>query len=386
MRRARGEVAAVGLILVLALVLRLVTRTSALPVDVNADEFAWAWDGQSLIVQHSPSSWSYLVHPTLCPCIADPVNGHLFPLEHPWLDEPPLFGLLVGGVAVTAGETAPAQVRPATIRVVPDVLSVITLLLGFVLARRLLGRAVAFAFALAFAFTPTMIAAGSLVEAEWLIAPTLLGALLLSGMRSRRACVGMLALCLLAPLTKETGVVVALSVAAVLVTERRWRLAAASVAAAAAGLLLFIGWAWLLDWTQFATVIHAQSVRHTSVGGSLVAFLLDLRAGYGNRLPFNDPVWFLGLAGVLVALIAMAWGRRWGALRVVVIPVLATSALMAFTEPATGIYNGWYRLAIYPLVYIAAAWLVVTGARAANHRMHTPRQVAGSRAASTKAE
>ena len=386
MRRIHTEGAAVGVILVLALLVRLLTRTAALPVDVNADEYAWAWDGQSLIIDHSPSSWSYLVHPTQCPCIADPVNGHLFPLEHPWLDEPPLFALVVGGVAVAAGETTPARVTPDVIRVVPDVLSVLTLLLGYLLARRLLGRVVAFGFALSFAFSPTMILAGSLVEAEWMLAPMLLAALLLTGVRTRRASVGLLALCLLAPLAKETGVLVALSVAAVLLTERRWRLAGAALGAAGAGLLLFVGWAFVLDWSQLVAVIHAQSLRHTSAPGSLAAFLFDLRGGYGGRLRFNDPVWFLGLAAVLVAVTVMARHRRSGALSVVALPVLATSALMALTSPATGIYNGWYRLAIYPLVYIAAAWLLVAGARWSGSRMGALRQRgSGSSAASTKA-
>jgi len=63
---------------------------------------AWAWLGQSLWLYHLPASW-FLPSEHLPVTRWRPRRG--FPAwVSPWLDHPPLFGLLVGGTALLAGE------------------------------------------------------------------------------------------------------------------------------------------------------------------------------------------------------------------------------------------------------------------------------------------
>ncbi len=86
---------------------------------------------------------------------------------------------------------------------------------------------------------------------------------------------------------------------------------------------------------------------------------MSLASGYGNRVPFRDPVWYAGLLGVAVALGVCVARRRWRE-AVFVAPVLVMTVLMLVVNPGLVTqWNGWYRLAIYPLVYVGAAWLVV---------------------------
>jgi hypothetical protein len=189
----------VAVLLLVGLALRLDGYTSFPRFGANEDEVAWAWLGQSLWLHHWPASWSYL--PEHLPVtVMQTSQGVLLPWVSPWLDHPPLFGLLVGGVALLGGERTPTEVGPAAIRLVPILLSMVTAWLLYLLAARHLGRATALVALAVFCLSPWMIDASRLVEAEWLLAPMLLGVLVLASHRGRLPTATLLALCVLAPL------------------------------------------------------------------------------------------------------------------------------------------------------------------------------------------
>lgn len=354
----RAEPWVVGGLIVAALVVRLLTYQS-LPHNINNDEFEWGWAGQSLLLQGHPSSWSYLDgYPPGGGVMANPVTHALLPWQPRWVDHPPLFAALVGVFAVAAGETTPSAVSLAVIRLVPVLCSVACVGLLYLLVRRHLGWAVAAVAATLLAFTPVAVTASALVEAEWLLAVLLLAALLLVGRRDRLGVVCLVAACLLAPLVKETGIVVAASAGLLLLLTRRWRMALLVGAAGVVGMSLIVAWGAIVDWPAFVATTQAQFARHATPGSPL-AFLMSLASGYGNRVPFRDPVWYAGLLGVVAALVLCVARRRWRE-AVFIAPVVAMSLLMLVAAPGKVTqWNGWYRLAIYPLVYVGAAWLLV---------------------------
>ena len=347
-----------GALVMAALVVRLLTYQS-LPHNINNDEFEWGWAGQSLLLHGHPSSWSYLDgYPRGGGVMANPVTHALLPWQPRWVDHPPLFAALVGVFALLAGETTPSSVSLSVIRLVPVLCSVACVLLLYLLVRRHLGRPVALVAAALLAFTPVAITASALVEAEWLLAVFLLAALLLIGRRGRLGVGALLALCLLAPLVKETGILVPASACLLLLFTHRWRLAVAVAAAGAAGAGLIVAWGAVVDWPVFLATMQAQLARHATPS-SPFAFLMSLSSGYGNRVPFRDPVWYAGLLGLVAAGVVCIARRR---LReaVFIVPVVAMSLLMLAVSPGLVTqWNGWYRLAIYPLVYVGAAWLVI---------------------------
>ncbi len=352
-----------GALIAGALVARMLTY-QALPHNINNDEFEWSWAGQSLLLHGHPSSWSYLAGYPPSGVMANPVTHSLLPWQPRWVDHPPLFAALVGVFALLAGETSPGSVSLSVIRLVPVLCSVACVGLLYILVRRHLGRPVAFVAAALLAFTPVAITASALVEGEWLLAVFLLGALLLIDRHDRLGIGCLVAVCMFAPLVKETGILVAGSVVFVLLFARRWQLALAVGGAGAVGLGLVVAWGAVVDWPAYVATTQAQFARHATPSHPL-AFLMSLAAGYGNRVPFRDPVWYAGLLGVVAALVVAAARRRRHEL-VFIAPVVAMSLLMLVVAPGKVTqWNGWYRLAIYPLVYVGAAWLLVQVARLA---------------------
>ncbi|MGA3184503.1 MAG: glycosyltransferase family 39 protein [Candidatus Dormibacteria bacterium] len=342
-----------GVLLIAGLALRLHGYVSYPRFGANEDEVAWAWLGQSLWLYHWPASWSYL--PEHLPVTAVATSqGVYLPWVSPWLDHPPLFGLLVGGVALLAGEHTPAEVGPSAIRLVPILLSILSGWLLYVLAVRHVGRATALVGLAVFCLSPWMISASRLVESEWLLAPMLLGVLVLASHRGRLPTALLLVLCVLAPLVKVPGIIVGAAGAVALLTERRWVVAPLALLGAPIGIGLFAAYGAAVDWHQFLLVWQAQAARHTTlVAGRLFLFSSD--AGLWNFVPVDDPFWTVGMVGLALMLLRRPLGTE----SRIPLAFSGYALLMALTAGTEGAqYYDWYRFTVDPLVCIGVGDLV----------------------------
>jgi 4-amino-4-deoxy-L-arabinose transferase-like glycosyltransferase len=350
----------VALILALGLFLRLHDYTQAPKLADNQDELAWTWAGLSLLEDHSPTSWSYLLAYPHVFAIPEPDNGQLLPGVHPWLDHPPLFAVLMGGYAWLAGERQFQDVSDAVIRLPVIALSLLTLLLTYILGRRLLGPAPALVGAALFALAPATVLDSREVESEAVLAPLLLLALLilhrLLRSESRRfEPLLLMLICVLAPLFKVPGASFGVIVGVVLAMHGRWRLAGLAVTMSCLGLLLYAWYGILVDWQRFLAVIEFQASRHS---GLLGAYEFISAPSFTDRISLHDGWWLLGW----LALAAVAYQRRGRRADLLLAwPVVAyAGALMLLADPSATHRFGWYRFAVYPLVYLAAADLVIT--------------------------
>lgn len=349
------------LILALALVLRLHDYTSAPKPSDNVDELAWAWAGISLIQDHSPTSWSYLPAYGSTFTLREPDNGRLLPGVHHWLDHPPLFALLIGGFAWVVGERQYEQVSDFAIRLPVIALSLVTLLLCFLLGRRVLGAAPALLASTLFAVAPGAVLGSRLVESEALLAPMLLLALLLlhrilAQEGGRGPVVLLLLLCALAPLVKVPGASFGPIVAVALASRGNWRLAGQAVAMSCLGLLAYASYGLAVDWRQFLAVVEAQSTRHS---GLLSGYqFISSASGFSDSAQLHDGWWLLGWLALAVSAIS----RRARRADLLLAWPLAGFALtmMLVADPSLINRYGWYRFAVYPLAYLLAANLVVT--------------------------
>ncbi len=343
----------VVILLVAGLLLRLNGYTHYPAFGANEDELEWAWLGQSLWLTHVPAAWSYLQE-QLPVTAMETSQGVYLPYVHPFLDNPPLFGLVVGGVALLAGERTPTEVGPDAIRLVPILLTVLSGWLLYLLAARHLGRATALVALAAFSLSPWMIPAGRLVESDWMLAAMLLAVLVLASHRGRLATATLLALCVLAPLVKVPGVIVGGAAAVALLTERRWEMAPLALLGAPIGIGLFAGYGALVDWHQFVLVWQVQAARHTgAVAG--VQFLLSVDSGLWNFVPLNDPFWYIGMVGLAAMLLRspLATSAR------IPLAFAGFALLMTVTASTEGAqYYGWYRFTVDPLCYIGFGYLV----------------------------
>jgi 4-amino-4-deoxy-L-arabinose transferase-like glycosyltransferase len=348
--------AVLAVILALGLLLRVNQYTAAPKLRENVDELAWTWAGLSLIEEHSPTSWSYLpAYPETFP-LREPDTGRVLPGVHHWLDHPPVFALLVGGTAWLAGERQFEDVTAGVIRLPVIALSMLTLLLAFLLGRRLLGPLPALLGAALFAVAPGAVLGSRQVESEALLAPLLLLSLLLLHRLLREEARGfewplLLFLCFLAPTVKVPGAAFGVIVAVVLVAHRRGVEAAMAAGAGVLGLAAYATYGLGVDAERFLAVVQAQAARHS---GLLSGFeFIASPAGFGDSVQLHDGWWLLGWLGL--ALAATLRGPRRADL-FLAWPVAAYAlAMMLLADPANASRYGWYRFAIYPLVYLSAA-------------------------------
>jgi len=344
---------AAAALLLAGLFLRLHGYTDYPRFGANEDEVAWGWLGQSLWLHHGPASWSYLPEDLPVTAVATS-QGVYLPWVSPFLDQPPLFGLLVGGVAVLAGERTPSQVGPDAIRLVPIVLSMVSAWLLYLLAARHLGRATALVALGVFCLSPWMIGASHLVESDWLVAAMLLGVLVLASHRGRLPSTALLLLCVLAPLVKVPGVIVGAAGAVALLTERRWAMAGLALLGAPVGIGLFAAYGAAVDWHQFVLVWQVQAARHTGPrAGQLFLFSGD--PGLWNFVPLGDPFWTVGMVGLAV----MFLRRPLGPEARIPLAFAGYALLMTLTAGTEGAqYYDWYRFTVDPLCAIGVGDLV----------------------------
>jgi hypothetical protein len=351
-----AEAALLGLVALVALVLRLHDDTAVPTLDDNQDPVQFAWAGMTLITRGVPYSWEVFTHSYKYDFVLH-LNGSQYSITHPWLSHPPLFPLLVGGSAYLQGARDFQDVTPAMIWPVAICLSVLSLVLGYALGRRVVGTPAALLGAAFLAVSPGAVLLGRAVETEALLAPLLLGALLLihggvSEGFTRRRVAGLLAICAVMPLVKVTGIVVAGALAAILVTRGAWRLSIATVASAVLGLGLYAAYGAFYDWTLFIAVISEwrDVFRHGVMAG--LEFITD-SAGIGRG--FRDGWFHLGWLGIAYLAIRRPQGP--GAMLLAWPCVVYAAGIALLGEVAVQGRYGWYRLVLYPVLYIAGGLL-----------------------------
>ncbi|MBI5621073.1 glycosyltransferase family 39 protein [Candidatus Gottesmanbacteria bacterium] len=201
-------------LLLLAAVLRLHNYAVYPQRGATSDEYAFAFQGISLLTQGVPVAWSAiplyknLTHLT--------IDGLYFPIVKPYLDHPPLFGLLVGAWATALGERTFEAVSLGVIRLVPIMLAIISSLLLYLWGKRVYGAGAAM-WSLAMYATGTLFVVNSrIVVAESLLTVFFLLALIIVSVLPKKPRIWQFlvlgVVCALALLTKVLGVVVFLSV------------------------------------------------------------------------------------------------------------------------------------------------------------------------------
>jgi len=343
----RQPIAAVIAVAVVLVAAYLRSRGYADHPPLNADEYDWAWTGLTLLQQHVPTGWTGLWDAYGQWQVFE-WEGNQYAMVTPYVDHPPLFSLLVGGVAWIAGERVQTDVSLNVIRLVPVALSLLVLILAYRLAQATVGTWTARIAISLLVFSPAAITLSHLTESEALLTVWFITALLAVNHlqkypTDRYAVAFLLISCASAPLTKVPGVAVGFAAAVVLLSSKQPWLAAMAATAAFTGLSLFVVYGALLDLHIFIQVMAAHSDRHSgfSAGYEL------LRGGLDD--------WFWGLGIVGLGILA-ARGR--GA-QLVAWPVLAYAVVITLTASTdfAGRYD-WYRIPIYPLVYVGAGFLI----------------------------
>lgn len=364
-------------VVALGLFLRAHDVTRAPLLTDNADELQFTWAGLNLIQTGDAYTWSY--YPAYPEVTSFSAFGATYPMVHHWLDHPPLFSLVMGLWVWLLGDRNLQDVTADQIRAVPVFLSVVAMVLAYWLGREILGRLPALAGTALLATAPGAVLLSRQAEPESLQAVLLLASLLaclvlIRGGGGRWATATILVCSLAAPLLKVSGVAVGVICGVVLFSSGRWRPAALALAAAIAGVLLFVAYGWLVDWSVFVRTWRIQTGNRISVMSAYD--FITWSSGANRRL--QDPWWILGWIGV-GTIMASRRGLR-ELLLAWPVAAYAAAVLIMAGELQTQQY-GWYKVIVYPQLYLAAGYLVWAGLAAPSLSRLTMLLVLGGAAA-----
>src|SRR3990167_2226212 len=157
-----------SLILVLILLLGFLLRSNNLSTwprpGATFDEYAWTWQGISLIKNHVPTSWS--PHPQYKNFKDVVYQKTHFRMVTPFLEHPPVFGLVAGSFAILNGVQGIYDLHFYDIRPLAVVLGFLSLVFLFLLVKEIYDTKTALIASLLYATIPTIAIGSRIVQNE----------------------------------------------------------------------------------------------------------------------------------------------------------------------------------------------------------------------------
>ncbi len=160
-------------ILLLGFVLRAHNLNTWPRFGATFDEFAWTWLGMSLIQDQIPSSWSNYDEYAQFRVYKE-FEGAKFWIVKPYLEHPPLFGLIAGSFAKLNGANDFFDVTLPKIRPLALILGLVSIVVLFFLVKELYGEKTALLSSLIYATIPTVVIGSRLVQNENFFIPAYL--------------------------------------------------------------------------------------------------------------------------------------------------------------------------------------------------------------------
>lgn len=314
------------------------------------DEFAWTWLGINLIQKHAPISWSS--QPQYKERFHLKYQGAAFWIVRPYLEHPPLFGIVAGSFALLNGASDMYQVTLGEIRPLALFLGAFSVFIVFLLSKEIYGREVAIIASLLYATVPTIVIGSRIVQNENFLIPLWLSSLYLilrylkTNKKRFRNAAGILAGLL--SLAKVPWLVVGLSISIILSYKGKWRDAFIVSAVTALFFSLFIIYGFLIDKELFLSLWRLQLARYDiSFSGFFSIFKDPLLV---DRFYLDGWILFGWLS---IFLLLKDLKKNFA----VVIPFIAYFVTYIFgipNEPA----HGWYRYPFYPFLLISSALVI----------------------------
>ncbi len=240
------------------------------PSSGHAEELLYSWSGINLIETGVPMSWSTLDYPQknlmFDGIVGDP-NGLYLPAKmyKPWLDEPPLFSLMSGGVAHLYGDDR-NMVIPASHSRIPTVLaSVLTMFLVFWVGYKFYNFNIGLLSMCFYGFTPIFVFGSRMSVPENIIALATILLLLITKKYLEKPSIyfpilfGFITLIL--GLMKPTGFFLAPLVIYLSFIKKRWKDIFIILGFTLLGVGLYIAYGYSYDWELFKHIVSIQGGR-----------------------------------------------------------------------------------------------------------------------------
>lgn len=314
------------------------------------DEFAWTWLGINLIQKHTPISWSsqpqyknreHLIY-----------QGAAFWIVKPYLEHPPLFGIVAGSFAISNGVKDMYHVTLEKIRPLALVLGVISILMVYILATEIYGFKTGMLASLVYASVPTIVIGSRIVQNEnflipfWLLSIYLISRFIKTNNKWFRNIAAVIAGLL--SISKVPWLTVGLSLFMILSFKGKWRDA---FWVALIVLILsssYIIYGFYLDKELFINLLQLQTARYDiNFAGFFSIFTKPLLV---DRYYLDGWIFFGWFS---IFFLFSDFKKHF----LILIPFISYLLIYVFAipdEPA----HGWYRFPFYPFLIISSVVLL----------------------------
>lgn len=329
----------------------------------TADEYSFGWVGLSLIQQGYPIAWSgvapyehdYQIINVDNVFGRDPTRLP-FPIDKPWFDHPPLFGLFVGGFAYLSGARDFVDASVLLLRKPMVILGTLNIVLIFILASIIQDKILGLVSAASYSLAPIVVISSRLALAENGYIPLFLTAVISAVLYIKNsksifwyfACV----LAGIALLFKVSGISVAIALFLIVVVTKKkldLKVTLPLIASVFSAIALFIIYGAYFDFDLFVKVLAMNSGRILGAGSEL--FTQAITAPRIATLRTFSDGWNLVGWISLFMLFMTSWQKDFST-KIILACVLAYFLVfMVFGgEP-----YGWYRFPFLPFLVIASA-------------------------------
>ncbi|HUD20164.1 MAG TPA: glycosyltransferase family 39 protein [Patescibacteria group bacterium] len=317
------------------------------------DEYAWTFLGVSLWEKGIPTSWSPHDEYTHKVQYYNPQGAH-FTLVTPYLEHPPLFGLVAGGFAMLNGVRSFNDVTIAKMRPLALVLGVLAILGVYLLTSSMYGNPIGLLASFLYAIVPTVVIGSRIVQNENFFIPFFLLALYFTDRYLKRPTGTLLTaislICGLLPLAKVPWMAAPLAVIGIFLFSKKWKEAITVGVVTVLCFSSFIIYGLVLDKTLFLNLWKLQLARYDLTFDSL--FIMFRDPIVVDRALVDGWIYF---GWVAITLLMIKDIKKNVA---VVMGFLAYGALYIFAIPSEPLH-GWYRYPFYPFLIIATAVFLV---------------------------
>ncbi len=334
------------LILILGLWLRSDNLYTWPRLGATFDEYAWTWLGMNLIQNGVPESWSR--HPQYKNTKLITYQKVPFVLAKPYLEHPPLFGLVAGSYALLNGARSMFELNLYHIRGLALLLGVLSIFILYVFAAQIYGYKIGLLSALIYATVPTVVIGSRIVENENFFIPFFLLSLYLiskfisTGKSKYRNIAAVI--CGLLTLAKVPWIAGALGIVLIFFYLRKYKDVLKFLSIVIPIFLLFIVYGAYYDWNLFIALWQLQLQRYDIAFNSI--FALFTSPYLADRFLVDGWIYFGWFAIFLLSI------KDFKKNYMVLLPFLAYFAVFIFAIPNEP-SHGWYRYPFYPFLLIS---------------------------------
>ncbi len=336
------------LILLLGFVLRSHNLNTWPRLGATFDEYAWTWLGINLIQEGVPKSWS--PHKEYNNKQYVEYQKTAFWIATPYLEHPPLFGLVAGSFAMANGASGMFEVTIEKIRPLALFLGLLSIALVFLLTNEIYDKKIALLSSLIFATIPTIVIGSRIVQNENFFIPSFLLSLIfiVKYLKTKKKIFlfATAIICGLLIFAKIPWIAAALAIIMILFYNKKYKNALLVLTVSAVFFAGFLIYGYYYDWNLFINLWKLQLQRYDLAFNSIYALFTE--PYLVDRLMTDGWIYFGWFSFILLLIKDLK--RNY----ILIFGLLGYLAVFVFAIPNEA-GHGWYRYPFYPFLAVSIA-------------------------------